>query len=737
MKFRKALIASALLSLTLGACDYLNSDNEQSSVQQSSSSAATTSSAASSATSAASSANSSSISSHNSVQSLSSSLSSSIHEHNFVKNEETLEYVCECGEHNGRDYELTITVPTEVYVGDSLFRRDFEYSFKNDDGNLLFSCVAYGNYFNKPNDAVITEGLVGQTIRGYIYVGVRDNSKMRFSSDRGHLENLTVICNGQVVAPELSTYDFSGQLYDDPSNPVIGHRFFNYNITVGPVLPKPHEHNFVKNEETLEYVCSECGAHNGRDYELSVTIPQVHAGDVFDAHNYEHSFKNDDEALVFAFVSYSIGRKIIATNLQGDDYYFEEEDVGQDVTAHIYLGVHDETNVRYLEDKKEIENAVVYCNGELALKEGNMNGSFDYDYATQPSLVNSKFYHYELNIGALLPNPNPQHVHNFVRDEETLEYVCECGEHNGRDYEMNITLPDIHVGDHFEEHNYEYTFKNDDNALILAFVSYSIGDDIISTSFLDSSYCFEEKYLGQDVTAYIYLAVHDETNVRYSEDVHELIENVEVFCNGQTTTGYGSVNGGGWPYDRNTQPSIVQYHFYPFEYELGTVLPQPQHEHNYVRDEETLEYVCECGEHNGRDYEMNITIPEFHAGETFKFDDLVYSFKNDDGALDYGVVSYRVDGVLYNVFDDTKDEVIAADKVGKTITAHIYVGVLDETNIMYGEDANGYKIVENLDVFCNDEQCDKLAYMVITGTSAINNRYYHYQVDIGTVLAAR
>ena len=43
--------------------------------------------------------------------------------------------------------------------------------------------------------------------------------------------------------------------------------------------PATGQHNYVKNPDTLEYVCSVCGAKNGRAYELNVQLDNLHVDD--------------------------------------------------------------------------------------------------------------------------------------------------------------------------------------------------------------------------------------------------------------------------------------------------------------------------------------------------------------------------------------------------------------------------------------------------------------------------
>ena len=165
-----------------------------------------------------------------------------------------------------------------------------------------------------------------------------------------------------------------------------------------------HVHNFVKNEDTLEYVCS-CGEKNGRDYELYIELPELHAGDLYVSRDYNYSFKNDDGALVFGVVIYVIGDEIINPN-KGTEYYIPNSLAGQNVYAELYIGVHDETNIKYSDDGRNVNNLDVYINNQLAQKASYMGISSGSGWVPMnaPSVINRKFFSYLFDLGTLLRN---------------------------------------------------------------------------------------------------------------------------------------------------------------------------------------------------------------------------------------------------------------------------------------------------------------------------------------------
>ena len=148
------------------------------------------------------------------------------------------------------------------------------------------------------------------------------------------------------------------------------------------------------------------------------------------------------------------------------------------------------------------------------------------------------------------------------------------------------------------------------------------------------------------------------------------------------------------------------------------------HEHNFIKNPDTLEYVCSCGQKNGRDFELNITIPAFHVDDYISLRDYSYSFKNDDGALAFGLVIVKIaDQLLYN-------EVIPESALNQPYDVWVCIGVVDQTNVKM---TSGY--IDNLDVYVNNVKAAKEFTSLQYGTpTVINNRFFPYKVSMGTIL---
>lgn len=178
-------------------------------------------------------------------------------------------------------------------------------------------------------------------------------------------------------------------------------------------ISEQHEHNFVKNPDTLEYVCS-CGEKNGRDYEMSVTIPEIHVGDLYKQRDYAFSFKNDDGALAFGWVAFDIGGTVI--NTTDNDYYYPESLSGKSITAYAYVGIYDETNIKYDDSSSSINlaNVDVFVNNQTLTKKGRVVHSYYYGTIT-PQLPTKYFYVYEItNFGTLLPSSTQPQTYTVI-----------------------------------------------------------------------------------------------------------------------------------------------------------------------------------------------------------------------------------------------------------------------------------------------------------------------------------
>ncbi len=167
--------------------------------------------------------------------------------------------------------------------------------------------------------------------------------------------------------------------------------------------PATGEHNYVKNPDTLEYVCSECGAKNGRDYEMNITIPEIHVGDLYVDRDYTYSFKNDDHTLAFGWVAYEIGGTTVIRNI-GPDYHYTPDLLGKSIDAIVYVGVYNDSQATPdgTYPTGNLTNADVYINGTKANKEGQVGYNY-YQQIITPHLPTSNFYVYEVqNIGTVL-----------------------------------------------------------------------------------------------------------------------------------------------------------------------------------------------------------------------------------------------------------------------------------------------------------------------------------------------
>ena len=163
---------------------------------------------------------------------------------------------------------------------------------------------------------------------------------------------------------------------------------------------KATNHDFVRNEETLVYECSHTGCNetNGRDYEMELELNPLHVADTYEKHNATYSFKNDDNALSFVFVSYEIDYTTVSYKSSGS-YIVPDSLVNKLVLAHVYIGVRDATNVKIsgnrIENCKVIFNGVSYSNsGKLTSYVENPEGEWF-----------GELYSFAVPLGTVLPDP--------------------------------------------------------------------------------------------------------------------------------------------------------------------------------------------------------------------------------------------------------------------------------------------------------------------------------------------
>ena len=175
--------------------------------------------------------------------------------------------------------------------------------------------------------------------------------------------------------------------------------------------PATGQHNYVKNNDTLEYVCSVCGAKNGRAYELNVQLDNLHVDDrlKFRANDFTYSFKNDDNSLVFLLVEYEIGGTAIPFETVNDDYWYSipASLQGKAVVAKVYICVKEDANIKYQGQGNStiLQNVDVYANGSTtpATKTGRFYSDDMTNYVVGP-MDDWNVYEYRVNLGNLLPS---------------------------------------------------------------------------------------------------------------------------------------------------------------------------------------------------------------------------------------------------------------------------------------------------------------------------------------------
>ena len=172
-------------------------------------------------------------------------------------------------------------------------------------------------------------------------------------------------------------------------------------------------HQPVFNNTTLEYTCSECLEVVARDYEMTIELEELHVGDLYEKRGPSYTFKNDDHALDFGFVTYEIKNNVISP-YSGEDYHFEESYEGYAITAHVYVVVLNEKYVVYGAESK-INCTVVY-DGTSYENHSWMTAPW-YDGKSRTG------YHYAIPLGTLLPAaPKPGAKPVFSEDGTTVTY---------------------------------------------------------------------------------------------------------------------------------------------------------------------------------------------------------------------------------------------------------------------------------------------------------------------------
>ena len=179
-------------------------------------------------------------------------------------------------------------------------------------------------------------------------------------------------------------------------------------------LIDPVGHDFVRNEDTLVYECSRCDATNGRDYEMTIDLEPLHVGDTYDKHAATVSWKNDDNALSFIQVIYDFDGEIVTLDQSGS-YVIPDGKLGKNVTAHVYIGVSNNTSV--ILENGTIKNCVVINNGVSYSGSSSMGGNM---YDPQGHYF-GRGYHYQFPLGTVQADPREYTVEWKNYDDTVLE----------------------------------------------------------------------------------------------------------------------------------------------------------------------------------------------------------------------------------------------------------------------------------------------------------------------------
>ncbi len=153
--------------------------------------------------------------------------------------------------------------------------------------------------------------------------------------------------------------------------------------------------------------------------------------------------------------------------------------------------------------------------------------------------------------------------------------------------------------------------------------------------------------------------------------------------------------------------------------------------HNYVTNEATLEYTCSrCGE-GGRNYEATVTLAPLHVGDIYNKHAATVTWKNDDHALSFVYLMYKIEG-SYIMPSVSGTYEIPAAYLGKDVEAHVYIGVNDATNLV---DIDG--LLDNCTLVYNGTSypCRGSAGGNQQSPEGVTYRnYYHFEFNCGQVL---
>ena len=158
----------------------------------------------------------------------------------------------------------------------------------------------------------------------------------------------------------------------------------------------------------------ECGATDGRYYEMNIALHQLCVGDKYEKRgpSYSFSVSGDDQYIDFGFVVYFIGNEVLNPNKVDEDYEIPEELLNEEVTAQVYLVVLDNTKVHL--DGSKIDADVIY--DEIVYKcKGTMTASW-YDG------ISRTCYHYEIPLGTVGEGVDKGPAPILSQDGKTVTY---------------------------------------------------------------------------------------------------------------------------------------------------------------------------------------------------------------------------------------------------------------------------------------------------------------------------
>ena len=473
-------------------------------------------------------------------------------------------------------------------------------------------------------------------------------------------------------------------------------------------------HKYVRNEETLVYECEHegCQQTNGRDYEMSITINPIHVGDLYEPRNYEFSFKNDNGDIVFGFISYYIDNSTIISPLYSEDYRFPNSFLGKTVKALIYLGVHDNTTVKITDDRQQIENCAVFCNGQATTKGGRMSANSTYYPSSEPSVIGSSFYNYHYDLGTVLPSENPRDYEysyqnqSFAFDHASMTSSSDAQYLSLVEQAFNKSQVSFYEGNTLELIS---DAQFDGSAVVnTPFIKYASIDNL--TAFPESNGQF---FLSGTCTYTSKLENEETVAINETGGFRRYMETDKDFIR----LGFNAGGIGFYLWFAPTGNNAEHYHI-----------------HHFVKDESTLEYYCDvegCEATNGRDYEMTIELPTLHVGDTYDKWDATCTFKNDDGALTFVVVVYEIGDTIVP-YIQSGTYVFPNTLVGANITSHVYIGVDDATYVKFNDTRD---IITNLQVIHHGEaySCSGQIGPYPAQNGKTYQQTYHFRIPYGTL----